>query len=276
MFICTNRQQRIPALISRYSILRNSKHTDEFEVEILNAEDFEELRKLNGAQFLRGGKLYTWHDELGQSFTFVRFSPPKLMNYQGRAMVMDPDTLVLADIYDLLSRKFNDRDGLACPVENKRSSLMVLDCSKVRWELNKLLDGLLHQQYDYLDLIRLKLEKNFGSYEPEWNHLDTLTDQTKVIHFTNRTTQPWRAGLPIEKRGTKILNLVPKKRIYRLLHIRDKTSYHEENPSPEQRNLWLSYLKEGLAQGVITEKSLRREVKEGHLRKDTFEIIRAS
>ena len=38
-----------------------------------------------------------------QSFTPLRFMPPQLMGYEGRAIVIDPDVFAVGDVYELLT-----------------------------------------------------------------------------------------------------------------------------------------------------------------------------
>ena len=45
-----------------------------------------------------------------QSFTPLRFMPPQLMGYEGRAIVVDPDVFAVGDVHELLTR---DMEGKA-------------------------------------------------------------------------------------------------------------------------------------------------------------------
>ena len=61
-----------------------------------------------------------WRNDDLQSFTPLRFLPPQLMGYQGRAVVIDPDIFATGDIWELLSRdmagKFNRAYGEVFPL----------------------------------------------------------------------------------------------------------------------------------------------------------------
>jgi len=288
VFLFCNPGLSLAALVSRYSILRNTRHAKEFEIELLNEQDFGLLRTFDDTKILWGGKLRRWRYDSDLSFTLLRLIPPQLMNYQGRAAVIEADTLVLGDIYDLLTKDMSDFDGLTCPIEavnpkfvSHQGSVMLLDCNKVRWDLKSLFDGLVRREYDYLDLMRLKLERKFGSFEKEWNHFDTLTDQTKILHYTDHSTQPWRTGLRSGKSYRRGFGFRPIKKVLKLLRFPDKlrglqTKYYPENPIPRQRDLWFRYLKESLDRGIISEAILREAIHDGHLRKDVFECIESS
>lgn len=282
VFIFCNRALSLAARVSKYSILRNTKHAAEFEIELINEQDFELLKTFQDSHILWGGRLHRWRYDSDLSFTLLRLIPPQLMNYQGRAAVVEADTLVLDDIYELLTKDMGDFDGLTCPIEvvnpnfvSNQASVMLLDCSKVSWDLKALFEGLVRREYDYLDLMRLKLERNFGSFEKEWNHFDTLSDQTKILHYTNHLTQPWRTGLRSGKRYRRGFGSSPIKKALKLLRFPDKlrglrTTYYPENPDPRQRDLWFRYLKECLDKGIITEGLLRKAIHDGYLRKDIF------
>ena len=55
VFIHTNERQWLGALVSAYSLKRNSSQPSAFEVEILHVRDFPFLAAREGQEFLRGG-----------------------------------------------------------------------------------------------------------------------------------------------------------------------------------------------------------------------------
>ncbi|HJR21992.1 MAG TPA: hypothetical protein VJ822_10255, partial [Dongiaceae bacterium] len=91
VFIQTNDEQYLGALVAAHALRRNSRHADRFEVVILHGKDFPWLHAKEGQPFLRDVERRIWKVDDLQSFTPLRFVPPKLMNYQGRAIVIDPD-----------------------------------------------------------------------------------------------------------------------------------------------------------------------------------------
>ena len=77
-----------------------------------------------------------WLNEDLQSFTPLRFAPPQLMNYQGRAVVMDPDIFAIGDIWELLNRDMEGAAIMCRPKSGRKgrkgafaSSVMLLDCA---------------------------------------------------------------------------------------------------------------------------------------------------
>ena len=102
VYIHTNEKQWVGALVASYALKRNSANADAFEVEFLQVKDCDFLKAKEGQKFLRGGVDRVWHLDDLQSFTPLRFLPPKLMNYEGRAVVIDPDIFAVGDINELL------------------------------------------------------------------------------------------------------------------------------------------------------------------------------
>ena len=118
VFIQTNDEQYVGALVAAYALKRNSKHADKFDVEIMHYKDFPWLESRIGQKFLRGAEHRVWERDDLQSFTPTRFAPPKLMGYQGRAIVIDPDCFAVGDIWDLFTR---DMQGKALMCRIRRS-----------------------------------------------------------------------------------------------------------------------------------------------------------
>ena len=90
VFIHTNHRQIIGAMVSRYSMKRNSATPDAFDVRLIKHSDYDFFEKYEGRPYLREGASRIWRNDDLQSFTPLRFSPPELMDYQGRAVVTDP------------------------------------------------------------------------------------------------------------------------------------------------------------------------------------------
>ncbi len=79
------------AKVAAHALARNSAQRDAFDVRIIHTDDYPFLRARDGQQFLRDGVKRHWRMDDLQSFTPLRFLPPELMGYQGRAVVIDPD-----------------------------------------------------------------------------------------------------------------------------------------------------------------------------------------
>ena len=104
VFVHTNHRQLVGALVSAHSLLRNSAHAERFDVRIIHTDDHPFIRAREGQPYLREGERALWRYEDLQSFTPLRFLPPELMGYAGRAVVADPDVFAVGDVWDLLAR----------------------------------------------------------------------------------------------------------------------------------------------------------------------------
>lgn len=206
VFIQTNHRQLLGAIVSAYALRRNSHHAGEFDVRMMHHQDYPFLQAREGQKFLRDGGSRVWKNDDLQSFTPLRFMPPGLMGYEGRAVVIDPDVFAVGDMYELLSRNMQDK-ALMCVARPGHtgepgylaSSVMLLDSVKLtHWRCEEQFNELFTFTRDYTTWISLGLEprEHIGLLEPEWNHFDVLNEKTKLLHNTKRHTQPWKTGLP--------------------------------------------------------------------------------
>lgn len=288
VFIQTNERQWLGALVSAYSMTRNSAHPDAFDVEIMHVKDFPFLAEKEGQTFLRGGTNRVWHMDDLQSFTPLRFMPPKLMGHEGRAVVVDPDVFAVGDVYELLTR---DMEGSAV-MGRKRShkeekswqiatSVMLLDCAKLKhWEPEKEFDEMFRFERDYKDWIVLGHETpdNLGVLEDEWNDFDRLSENTKLLHNTKRRTQPWKTGLPVDYTPADKLKKYPvlarmnewRKRVFGEYGL---LGHYKAHPDPKQEQFFFSLVRECLEKGVVSESLVRDEMKQNHVRHDALKLV---
>ncbi|MDZ7826045.1 MAG: hypothetical protein U5R48_08580 [Gammaproteobacteria bacterium] len=110
VFIHTNHKQILGAKVAAHALRRNSATPDAFEVRFIDTRDHEWLAEYEGRMYLRDGVKRVWLNDDLQSFTPLRFRPPELMDYEGRAVVIDPDVFAVGDIMELLTQ---DMDGHA-------------------------------------------------------------------------------------------------------------------------------------------------------------------
>ena len=104
VFIHTNHRQILGAIVSQYSMKRNAANPDEFDVHLIEHRDYDFFQAYEGREYLRDGASRVWRNEDLQSFTPLRFMPPELMSYRGRAVVTDPDVFAVGDVMELLTR----------------------------------------------------------------------------------------------------------------------------------------------------------------------------
>ena len=183
-------------------------------------------------------------------FSFARFAIPRLAGYQGRALYLDADMLVFADIAALWRIPFAGtkvviQDDLPAHAEHprrsgaparriKQSAVMLLDCGSLDWEPERIIAGL-DGQYTYEDLVYhlciLRPDEIGYGIPFEWNSLEHYEEgKTCLLHYTDMATQPW--------------------------------------VSPENENgfLWIRCLREMLDVGAISPADIDQEIALGYFR----------
>jgi len=288
IFIQTNERQWLGALVSAYSLKRNSAHADAFDVETMHVRDFPFLAAKEGQPFLRGGVTRVWHMHDLQSFTPLRFLPPKLMGHEGRAVVIDPDIFAVGDVYELLTRDMGGKAVMGRQRSHKpekawqiATSVMLMDCARLsHWETEKEFDELFRFERDYKDWIVLKDEpaENVGVFEDQWNDFDHLDENTRLLHNTKRRTQPWKTGLPVDYTPAEKANKYPI--LGSLNRLRAKVfgeygllgKYHA-HPDPKQEQFFFGLLREALEKNIISGSIVRDEMAQNHVRHDALELV---
>jgi hypothetical protein len=288
VFIQSNDKQHLGAVIAEYALRRNSQHNDRFDIRIMNYDDFPFLREHEGRHYLRDGGKRLWVRDDLQSFTPTRFLPPQLMNYSGRAVVIDPDVFACADIWELLSRDMQGHAILCRPKSGSKgrrgclaTSVMLLDNARLtHWKVEEHFDAMFRFERDYMKWVCLKYEdpETIGLFEPEWNDFDHLTPQTRMLHTTKRKTQPWKTGLPVDFRPADTFQLFPPKHWFRrarraLFGDYGLAGKYKENPDPNQVDFFFGLLRECLDKGIVSEAQLREEMARNHIRHDAFEVL---
>ncbi len=171
-------------------------------------------------------------------FSFARFAIPALSDFQGRALYMDSDMLVFADIADVFRIPFDNAHVLiergADLSKGKQAAVMMLDCERLRWDVADIIAGL-GPRYGYNALMALAPLVDSGDIRDAlpngWNDLDVHRPGiTRNLHFTEIRTQPW---------------------VY---------------PGHPHGALWVDALRRRLDDGTVTEADLRTEIAEGFLR----------
>jgi lipopolysaccharide biosynthesis glycosyltransferase len=183
-------------------------------------------------------------------FSFSRFCIPKLAGYQGRAVYMDADMLVMRDMGELWNLPMQGHKVLiqeeldlhhavqkktAAPTKRiKQCAVMILDCANLDWKVEAIVRDLDEKKYTYEDLVYqlcILAPNEIGFSIPfEWNSLETLTPRTGNIHYTDMPTQPW---------------------VY---------------ASNQNDGVWIEEVRLMLQNGLLTEADLAREVELGFFR----------
>jgi hypothetical protein len=289
VFIQTNHKQMTGALVAAHALRRYSHHNDEFDVHVIDSRDYPMFEQHEGQEYLRDGVKRTWLNDDLQSFTPTRFMPPKLMGYEGRAVVIDPDIFACTDIWELLTRDMQGK-AIMCRMRSgpkglvdrcHASSVMLLDCARLtHWDAEKSFHAMFDFTQDYQPWICLKDEDRttIDFFEPEWNDFDKFTTATRMLHTTRRKTQPWKTGLPTDWRPAERFRLFPP--LGWILRARRRLfgeyaflGDYKAHPDKNQEWFFFALLKECLEQGKISEEFLRQEMSLNHVRHDAFEML---
>jgi hypothetical protein len=170
-------------------------------------------------------------------FSFQRFLIPQACGYAGRALYLDSDMLVFKDIADLWRRPLGDANVLSAystsaSGRKPQYSVMLMDCSQLRWNIRDIVDQLDAGTLSYENLMyAFSLARTRADIEPDWNSLETYKEgKTALLHYTDMNTQPWVSHL---------------------------------NPLGY---LWVRTLRRALRNGVISRAFVEDEVRRGHVR----------
>lgn len=185
-------------------------------------------------------------------FSFSRFCIPELANYRGKALYLDADMLVFADIADLWNIPFDETKVIiqaelaeaqqetnqkkGAPKKRvKQCAVMLLDCDRITWEIDDIITGLDAGEYNYeqlmFDLCLLEETEIRYAVPFRWNSMEHYQlGETALIHYTDMTTQPW---------------------------VSAQNQYSE---------LWLKEVRLMLATQALTYKEIKQEIDLGHFR----------
>jgi hypothetical protein len=289
IFIHANERQMIGALVGAYSMAtRSSWHPDRFDVSIVRLEDYPHLLSREGQLYLRKGKMAVWRNADLQSFSPLRRMIPQLMNYSGRALVTDPDVFAAGDVYELLSRDMQGKSILCRYLGDGyksngnafyASSVMLLDCEKLRhWNWEASIDQMFAGELDYGPWIGLMTEDGdtIGPLEEEWNSMDILTDRTKLLHNTERSTQPWNTGLPVDFDLTAKGRNKPARRsgLFDRIFGKSAVETYLPHPDPRQEEFFFTLLRDALNNKYIPVETLMAHIDKGHVRPDAPSKLR--
>lgn len=175
------------------------------------------------------------------AFSLQRFTIPEICDFRGRAIYLDSDMVVYADIRELWEHDMGE--ALVCCCEGWQTAVTLFDCS-VGWRVADIVLRLNSGQWNYRRLINYKYEPAADhSVSKLWNVIDRpfrskiRNPRAKLRHFTWLPTQPWlSADHPYEK-------------------------------------LWIDAMKQSVADGFIDTNDVLREIELGHVRPSLIEYL---
>lgn len=173
-------------------------------------------------------------------FSLYRYLIPQICNYQGRAIYIDSDTVCLSDISELFEARLSGNDFLAKreSTETWGLSVMLIDCEKTRFDLEAYCSEIDQGLYRYADFNQMNSRFlqyhsfSIADLDPNWNQFDFCDSNTKLIHYTNLCTQPWKAS---------------------------------NHPFGE---LWFQYFNEAIESGILTEQEIELSILRSYVRPD--------
>jgi hypothetical protein len=178
-------------------------------------------------------------------FSLYRYLIPEICGYEGRAIYIDSDTICLTDIGELFDAPMGDAHFLAKSEAYDGGlwglSVMLIDCGTCRFDLEavvKEMDEGLYTMSDFSCMSPAFLSRHpyrIGELDPRWNSFDRADGETKLIHYTNLYTQPWKyTGHP-------------------------------------HGGLWFEYLAEARANGYVTPRDIELSLVRSYVRLDLME-----
>ena len=176
-------------------------------------------------------------------FSNYRFLIPEICGHEGRAIWLDSDMVCLGDIGELFDAPLEGCHFLAKPEAYRGTgtwglSVMLIDCEKCRFDIEPYFTEVDQGLYTSSDLHQMTpafLRHHtfkIGKLDPNWNSFDYFDDQTKLIHYTNLMSQPWKF------------------------------------PGHPYGELWFKYFREALRAGAVTEKDVEVSKMRAYVRQD--------
>jgi len=167
------------------------------------------------------------------------------------------------------------------------TSVMLLDCARLpHWRWDEDIDNMFAGRMDYGPWIGLKNEpkENIGELDETWNSFDKLTPETKLLHTTERSTQPWRTGLPVDFDLTTAGAAARPAGGMRSLFARwfgapaaaatQAPQRYQRHPDPAQEKLFFELLRGAIEAGYVDVPFVERCMKNNDVRHDAFEILK--
>lgn len=273
-FIQANSKQLLGAKLAKFAIETTGGASKAgIPVVILNVDQDKTYLSYVGKTYRRGTEVRTHDKNDLQFFTLSRFMPPEIMAYEGRSVVIDPDIFALKEVTSLFDTELNGNSIAACKKSDGwDSSVMVLENRALsHWKINDILFSLTSGSSDYNDWSRLKKE-SVVEISREWNSLDLITENTKFLHTTNRLTQPWRTGLPIDftfNKPPRLFGVIPRFWVVRPTHYL---------PHPDQKvvQAFKTLAAQALDAGAVTENDIHTAIKSRDVRPDFFDFLQTS
>ena len=271
IFIQSNTKQLVGAKIAKHAMeVRGRAREHGIPVTIIEVEKIPAFQAFVGKPYRKGNyAAYTFEDL--QSFTMTRFMPPEMMGFSGRALVIDPDIFALTDILPLIEMDLGNAAIAACKKNPWDTSVMVLDNTKLtHWKIGLLLNDIAARKRSYEDIAALRDETvTIAELSREWNSLDRLDEKTKMLHTTQRLTQPWKTGLSIDftfNPVPKLFGFIPR---FWVTH----PTHYQPHKNREIEKLFFEILRDALRDRAVSVQDVEDGIRSKDLRPDILSVI---
>jgi len=176
-------------------------------------------------------------------FSSYRYLIPELAGFKGRAVWFDSDMICLKDPRELLECDMGGNDFLAKGGAYKEEiswglSVMLIDCDRCKFDIVNIFDEISAGKYEYRDFTIMAdgftkhHSYKIGKLDPRWNEFDRYDEETRLIHYTDLSTQPWKF------------------------------------PGHPAGELWFEYFNEACESGAITEEDVALTVERAYVRQN--------
>ncbi len=197
VFIGSGEASKLERKVLIHSLQRNSKRP--LDIRVFNGTH-NAVERAGHAPVLAPMSLEIKYRNITE-FSLYRYLIPELMAYQGRAIYLDSDMISLGEIGELSDADMAGRDFLAKPeygADSWTTSVMLIDCATTRFDLQQIYAEIDEGLYDYADFSRMtpaflaQHPYRVGQIDPRWNEFDRWDGETRLIHYTDLLTQPWK------------------------------------------------------------------------------------
>lgn len=204
---------------------------------------------------LPGPKPLTAEDHPFARFSFYRLMIPALAGYEGRALYLDAESLVLGDVAELAALPFCGHSILCSPPDapgpsiafastrpSDQRTVVLIDCDQLRRRMEELASALQAGSYAYDELLEklctVDPEEVAETVPREWGHVERYeAGLTKLLHFRKECDQPWTSA---------------------------------RNPLAA---IWIAYYEEAAGCGAVTPEEIEASVSSGHLKPSLQQIL---
>lgn len=277
IYIQSNPQQELAAKISLFSFKKYGFNN----VEILKLHEFNSLKNKFGKKYLRHGKLVKYDPRDLQSFTFLRFVPPKIHN--DFCLVIDPDVFAVKDPTEELKNIINyNKFKILCTIKNGnfKSEVTFLNCDKFNlWNFDDLIEEMFLGKIDYQEVINFNFlnKNNIGKLNENFNVWDKIDGDTILLHTTNRITQPWKEGLKVDfKVYTSKYNYLKnfiKKAVGLNYNKKIFAKNYIQHPNSKVNNFVRNIFKEAIDSDFINSEEINYSLENNFISKNFFDSL---